>query len=240
MRLCRYLGVVYANGHVAVWVLYATLRIIPRWTVRHCLAACFLSVLHLHRWVYVPVHEEAAMDRRQQNVVLVDGRLSQEPDIARWLWAFQDARQRTMEQLVGLTQAVIDWVPPDQASSIGTVLYHLALIDTDWLYAEILEQVYPPEIVTLFPYDDRDGHGHLTQVDGITLDQHLDRLATVRQRLLQVFHPMSLHEFRRIRQLPAYDVTPEWVLHHLLQHEAEHRSQLGALRATAEHALHAA
>jgi uncharacterized damage-inducible protein DinB len=177
------------------------------------------------------------MDSRQQNVVLADARLSQEPQIARWLWAMQDARQRTMEQLAGLTQALIDWVPPDQASSIGTVLYHLGLIETDWLYAEVLEQDYPAEIAAFFPYDHRDSDGHLTQVDGITLDQHLDRLATVRRRLLDAFQSMSLHEFQRVRQLPAYDVTPEWVLHHLLQHEAEHRSQLGALRIAAKQAL---
>jgi len=45
---------------------------------------------------------------------------------------------------------------------------------------------------------------------------------------------MNIHDFRRVRRLPDYDVTPEWVLHHLTQHEAEHRSEIGALRASAE------
>ena len=40
---------------------------------------------------------------------------------------------------------------------------------------------------------------------------------------------MDLTDFRRARALALYDVTPEWVLHHLCQHEAEHRSQLGRL-----------
>jgi uncharacterized damage-inducible protein DinB len=48
---------------------------------------------------------------------------------------------------------------------------------------------------------------------------------------------MHLDEFRRIRSLAEYGVTPEWVLHHLMQHEAEHRSQIGALRIAAERAL---
>jgi uncharacterized damage-inducible protein DinB len=177
------------------------------------------------------------MDIREQKYVLADTHLSHEPEIARWLWALQDARQRTIEQLAGITQTVIDWMPPDQSSNIGTVLYHIGLIETDWLYAEVLEQPYPPEIAARFPYEHRDGQGLLTHVQGITLDQHLARLDTVRQMLLHVFKHMSLHEFRRIRRLPDYDVTPEWVLHHLMQHEAEHRSQLGALRIAAEHAL---
>jgi uncharacterized damage-inducible protein DinB len=52
-----------------------------------------------------------------------------------------------------------------------------------------------------------------------------------------VYQQMDLAEFRRVRALPAYDVTPEWVLHHLMQHEAEHRSQIGAVRRRAEREL---
>jgi len=69
------------------------------------------------------------------------------------------------------------------------------------------------------------------------LEQHLERLETVHGLLMEAFQPMSLEEFRRIRLLANYDVTPEWVLHHLMQHEAEHRSQIGSLRAAAERQL---
>ena len=72
---------------------------------------------------------------------------------------------------------------------------------------------------------------------GYSLAQHLQRLAVVRGLLLDVFEVMELAEFRRVRALPYYDVTPEWVLHHLMQHEAEHRSQIGALRARAQRQL---
>ena len=177
------------------------------------------------------------MDLREQKYLIVDEHLNAEPEIGRWLWAFQDARQRTLSNLDGLAQATIDWLPPHNESSIGTVLYHLALIEADWLYSEVLEQPYPQEVVALFPYDHREAQGLLAQVQGFSLDQHLERLATVRKLVLDVFQQMSLEDFRRVRSLPDYDVTPEWVLHHLMQHEAEHRSQLGALRAAAERAL---
>jgi hypothetical protein len=48
--------------------------------------------------------------------------------------------------------------------------------------------------------------------------------------LLDAYRRMDLAEFRRVRSLEDYDVTPEYVLHHLMQHEAEHHSQIGALR----------
>lgn len=159
---------------------------------------------------------------------------SRAPEIGRWLWALEDARSRTMEVLDGLPEAAVDWRPADDESTIGAVLYHLALIEADWFYCEVLAQDIPPEAAQLFPHVHRDGQGHLTHVAGYTLAQHLERLATVRGWLLETFVTMDGDDFRRPRQLEAYDVTPEWVLHHLLQHEAEHRSQLGALRARFE------
>lgn len=185
---------------------------------------------------------------RRHNVVEVH--TSRAPEIGRALWALHDTRRRTLEEMEGVTPAMVDWLPnpglalrgasqpPDGESSIGTVLYHLAGIEADWLYAEVLEQPeLPPEVVALFPHDVRDGQGHLSQVTGVSLEQHLQRLDVVRRLLLDVFEAMELAEFRRVRALPPYDVTPEWVLHHLMQHEAEHRSQIGVLRAQAQRAF---
>ena len=172
------------------------------------------------------------MHIRRQNIV--DLGLIHEPAIGQWLWALQDSRQRTMEELELLSPSMIDWLPPDNESSIGTILYHLADIEADWLYVEVLEQTLPPKVTALFPYPTRDAQGLLTHVQGFSLEQHLRRLVTVRELLLAVFQPMDLAEFRRVRSLPDYDVTPEWVLHHLMQHEAEHRSQIGSLRVRAE------
>jgi uncharacterized damage-inducible protein DinB len=31
-----------------------------------------------------------------------------------------------------------------------------------------------------------------------------------------------------MRIFPQYEVSPEWVLHHLSQHEAEHRGEIGS------------
>lgn len=174
------------------------------------------------------------MDAQKKEMLSVEAQLSKEPEIGRWLWALQDARQRTLRGLRDLPAALVDWLPENQASSIGTVLYHLADIEADWLYVEVLEQPLPPEVAALFPCATRDAQGNLVQVQGFALEQHLHRLETVRGLLLHAYQQMDLREFRRARSLAQYDVTPEWVLHHLMQHEAEHRSQIGALRASAE------
>jgi len=174
------------------------------------------------------------MDTQERRRNIIDVYLSEEPEIGRWLWAIEDARSRTMEELERLSPGIIDWLPPEGESSISTVLYHLAAIEADWLYTEALEQPFPPEFGELFPYDVREKDGRLFQVQGVSLEAHLKRLETVRTLLLDAYKQMTLAEFRQVRSFEKYDVTPEWVLHHLMQHEAEHRSQIGSLRIRAE------
>jgi uncharacterized damage-inducible protein DinB len=70
-------------------------------------------------------------------------------------------------------------------------------------------------------------------VVGEPLARHLERLVVVRAALRAAVAGMDAAELARVRALPAYDVTPGWVIHHLLQHEAEHRGAIGALRGRA-------
>ena len=172
-------------------------------------------------------------DREDLRVAPLDGYAA---DVGRWLWALEDTRAETLRGLDGLAQAALDWTPPEGGDSIGSLLYHIALIEMDWLYTEVLEdrELWPPELRALFPLDARDAAGHLSAVAGEPLAAHLDRLARVRTHLLDAFRGMDAGEFRRARRLPRYDVTAEWVLHHLIQHEAEHRGHIGLLRSRAE------
>jgi uncharacterized damage-inducible protein DinB len=160
------------------------------------------------------------------------------PAVGRWLWLLEDTRRATKEALTGLVPAALDWLPPPSKSSIGTLLYHLALIELDWLYEEVLgSQPWPAALPPLFALNDRDAHGRLSVLAGATLDEHLQRLDLVRQHLLAAFRDMTLEEFRRPRSFPKYRVTAEWVLQHLVQHEGEHRGEIQLLRSMAEGAL---
>ena len=176
---------------------------------------------------------------RARRINVFSAELSSEPVIGRWLWGLEDARNRTFEELEGLSQqAIIDWQPPERgANSIGTILYHIAAIEADWLYVEALEKPFPTEVVELLPYPVRDEDGFLFRVENIEMSEHLTRLASVRRLLLAGFQQMSLADYRRVRSFEHYDVTPEWVLHHLMQHEAQHRGEIGSVRTRAQLAL---
>lgn len=158
-----------------------------------------------------------------------------EPEIARWLWALEDTRHRTLDFVAGLSQDAIDWTPPEGGNTIGSLLYHIPLIEADYLYVDVLGlDDYPAELSTVFPYPDRDEAGFLTIVAGVDLAAHLQRMAWTRQCLLAAFAQMNLAAYRAPRAVTGYTITPEWTLHHLAQHEAEHRGQIGDLRRRAE------
>ena len=148
-------------------------------------------------------------------------------EIGKALWHLEDCRRRTLHILEDLPEAFLD--VEVQGNTIGTVLYHVALIELDWLFTEILEEPVPGDLMRLFPDEDRDEQGNLTLVKGQTLTQHLYRLSTIRKALLEKMQGMSVEEFQRKRLFSQYEVSPEWVLHHLSQHEAEHRSEIGSV-----------
>jgi len=163
-----------------------------------------------------------------------------EPTIGRWLWSLEDTRRETKEAIANLTPSALDWAPASGDNTIGTLLYHIALIELDWLCVEVLgNQTYPEELQAPFALAHRDEQGHLSLVQDTTLEEHIQRLDLVRQHLFISFRGMSMEEFRRLRVFPDYHVTPEWVLHHLIQHEAEHRGHIQMLRSLAEQDLEA-
>jgi hypothetical protein len=159
--------------------------------------------------------------------------IADDPEVGRWLAALEDGRRDTLRELDRVTPEMIDWYPDAPLNSIGALLYHIALIEADWVVTEILELAdAPPEIQRLLPWADREAGGHLWRADGQALDAHLARLRGVRQFVLERLRPMTNDDFHRVRRLDDYDVAPDWAVHHIIQHEAEHRSHIAWLRDT--------
>lgn len=163
----------------------------------------------------------------QKRILQIDPLPAAAPEIGHMLWLLAETRRRLHGALADVTPAELDWTPPyPGGNSIGTLLYHIAAVEADWLFTEVLESPFSPQIEALLPDAMREANGRLTPVAGISLEDHGQRLEGVRQTLLQAFTTMTTTDFRRLRQLEPYDVSPEWVLFHLLHHEAEHTGQI--------------
>jgi uncharacterized damage-inducible protein DinB len=170
------------------------------------------------------------MTERTKPTLTLAASEGEDPEIGRWLRALKDTRGRTRRELRDLPADLLDTPPRTGGSSIGTILYHLAIIEADWLFDDILgtqETDWPSE---LFSKDVREDGQHLTPFAGETVEQHLKRMEKVRAMLVETISAMSPEELHRPRERKDYDVSPAWVLHHLMQHEAEHRSQIGSVR----------
>lgn len=142
----------------------------------------------------------------------------------------EEARARTLKAVAGPSQIQLDTEPEGGGNANATLPHHIARVKTGWLYIEVLQEDFPKEILARFPVDVRDSDGRLNPVLGVALAARLDCLSFVRGRLLERFTGITEDDYRRPRTLPDYDVTPEWVLHHLAQHEAQHRGQILTLR----------
>ena len=153
-------------------------------------------------------------------------------DIGRWLWALEDARRITRRAVDGLDVATLDWRGADGSeNSIGSLLYHVADVEMDWLFIDVLGREIPPEVEADLPFETWTD-GRLTHVAGVSLDEHRGRLDRTRRVFLDHLRQMDLDEFRRVRapENADYEVTPEWVVYHLVEHEIGHAYQMRSLK----------
>ncbi|MFJ5716097.1 DinB family protein [Neobacillus sp. NPDC093127] len=148
-----------------------------------------------------------------------------EPEIGRWIWCLEDVRKPLLKRVFGLNQDFLD-KRLNGGHSIGSLLYHIALIEADWLYEEVLGGKWNPKIRSLFPLEDRNSDNTLIHIEGQNIEEHLHRLKSVRDELLFHFRSMDVKDWRTARSLTHYDVTPEWVIYHLIEHESNHRGQI--------------
>jgi uncharacterized damage-inducible protein DinB len=143
----------------------------------------------------------------------------------------ENARRRTLRTLDDLPPEALDAVPPVGRNTIGGLLYHIAGAEATWLYKNLRQEEFPPEIAALFPEPIWGEEGHLPLFPGQPLSSYLDRLRIVREHFLAIYKAMSLEEFRRVEPRrywygEEYEITAETVVHHLMQHEAEHRGHI--------------
>ncbi len=160
------------------------------------------------------------------------------PEIGVWLWAMAEARKKTKAYVGGIDQNIVDWAGPEgNENSIGTLLYHIAAVELGWLHFDVLEQPERfPEAD--FPFE-MFSESRITPVMGVSLDDHLARLDRSRAIFLERIKEISLADWSKLRSPEGedYDVSPAWMVFHLVEHEAGHAAQIGVMKKRARAAV---
>lgn len=154
------------------------------------------------------------------------------PEIGGWLWAMEEVRRGLLDEVKDIDRQTLDWRGPENRdNSIGSLLYHIALIEMSWLFEDILLEPVPADIEELFPYPHRTADGHLFHVEGRLLGEHLECLEASRRGFLERLTSMSLEDWHARRTPPGVDyvVSPAWAVFHLVEHEAGHAFQIRSL-----------
>jgi uncharacterized damage-inducible protein DinB len=156
------------------------------------------------------------------------------PQVGLLLAALDDGRRRTLRELGAVDDRMLHRRPGAlPLHTIGQLLYHVALIEADWVLSEIQElpeSAWPAWVESEFPIDVRTSGGQLSDVPPEPMTRALERLARVRSHAVEAVAAMDDVELHRMRAMAPYDVSPAWALHHLVQHEAEHRAHISMIR----------
>jgi uncharacterized damage-inducible protein DinB len=164
-------------------------------------------------------------------------------EIGAVLWTLEDARRRTVSYVEGISQEAMDRLPAGHRHSVATLLYHIMIFEVDYLYIDILGGDYdekrripecPDEVKDHLPYPLLLEDGSYTPVSGDPLGVHLERMEVVRSAFLDVMGGYTVEAFRTLVQTGDEQATPEIVVEHLAQHEAEHRGAIWEARVAAE------
>lgn len=171
---------------------------------------------------------EPTSNEQSRPVVSCDPVPGYSPGIGRYVAQMTETRLGLLRQLDGLTPEQLSWHPNDAVESIGTQLLHVAAIEWSWVFEDIWGR----------PGEEYDGWEEalpirlgLPQVVGRPLEGYLERLERVRVEALEALRGLTDDDLPRIvPERPAGPggevYTIDWVLFHLVHHEAHHAGQV--------------
>lgn len=159
------------------------------------------------------------------------------PQIGRYVAQMTEVRNDLKEQLTGLTQEQLDWHPDEQTESIGTLLLHTAAVEWSWLHQDIsgaTDDEYTGSWEEAMPIRVKE-----PQVSGRAIEDYLQHLDAIREQTLEVLRGFSDDDLKRLvgegdppRGWEPRSVlyTIDWIIWHVIEHEATHVGQVELLR----------
>jgi uncharacterized damage-inducible protein DinB len=159
------------------------------------------------------------------------------PQIGRYVAQMNEVRADLKEQLDGLAIEQIDWHPDENTESIGTMLLHIDGVEWSWIFEDIFgkpDSEYPGVWAEAMPI-----RAGVPQVQGRPLEWYLKKLDATRERTLEVLRSFMDADLPRLvgesiprpgQEKRSWLFTIDWIIWHIIQHEAAHVGQVELLK----------
>ena len=159
------------------------------------------------------------------------------PIISRFLSMFTHNRSRIFEMLENVTDEMLDFTPnPKTIESIGSLLYHIAGVEWSWIFEDLDGKEMDYE-EWKYAFALRDYHD-ISQISGKNKQFYLDLIETTRNEIIVRLNEYTDTDLTREFTLSDNEniiFTLEYLLFHLINHEALHLGQIALLKRLYSH-----
>lgn len=155
------------------------------------------------------------------------------PKIGVYLAKMEDVRGLTLKYVEGMSPEQLAWSPNDTCESIATLLLHIAAAERSWIGEDIMERPMNEWWKIAFPI-----RFDIPQISGKKLSYFTDILANTRQETKDALQTLTDDDLsREIAPLDPSEqdnaekrFSIEWILYHLIEHEAHHKGQIAVMK----------
>ena len=166
------------------------------------------------------------MSDESRQVVALDRNSKLAPRVSLFYSMMERAREKLLRRVEALSKDTIDYSPqPKMIESIGTLLLHIAAVEYGWIFEDIGGQAMEYE-KWKYGFSLREG---IDQIEGEDVEFYLSRLREVRQEVFEFLKTLSDNDLDSMVDVDSEKVSVEWILFHLIEHEAMHIGQVSVL-----------
>ncbi|MHA2065831.1 MAG: DinB family protein [Candidatus Thorarchaeota archaeon] len=166
------------------------------------------------------------MSEESKELITLDRRGDLSPRVA-FLFSMMDRmRSRLLRIVEDFSDDEIDYSPdPERIESIGTLLLHIAAVEWSWIFEDIDgEEMDYEKWKHAFALREK-----IPQLTKQGLKFFIDRLIEVRSAVFVRLRNLDDSNLHTLVEVGNAEVSIEWVLFHLLEHEAMHIGQISIL-----------
>ncbi|MFW9991446.1 MAG: DinB family protein [Candidatus Odinarchaeota archaeon] len=152
------------------------------------------------------------------------------PRLASWYSQLVELRSNLLKNLEDVDQELLDFTPDERKiETIGTLLLHIAAIEWSWIFEDIDgEEMDFEEWKHAFALRPS---VNIPQLAGKGMIFYLERLAKVRDEVYQRLTRMNDSDLdQKVESSDGVRYSIEWILYHIIEHEALHLGQVSMLK----------